>query len=65
MRTYDGSAKGDWVYFMGERFRTPLGSAWSGDLDLTAGDHGVTSHLRMQIAHLQPFLSHGPPIPSS
>lgn len=65
MRTYDGSANGEWVYFIGERFRTPLGSAWSGDLDLTASDHGVTSHLRMQITHLQPFLSHGSPIPRS
>ena len=35
MRTYDGSAEGEWVYFTGARFRTPLGSAWSGDLDLT------------------------------
>jgi hypothetical protein len=65
MRTYDGSTRGQWVFFTGPQFRTPLGAAWSGDLDLTASDHGVTSHLRMQIAHLQAFLSHGPPIPNS
>jgi hypothetical protein len=65
MRTYDGAARGEWVYFMGERFRTALGSAWSGDIDLTAGDHGVTSHLRMVNARLQPFLSHGSPIPNN
>jgi hypothetical protein len=60
MRTYDGSPGGDWVYFGGERFRTPLGSAWSGNLDVTASDHGVASHLRMHITHLEAFLSHGP-----
>lgn len=63
MRTYDGSPGGDWVYFVGERFRTPLGSAWSGDLDVTNSDHGVTSHLRMHITHLEAFLSHGPMLP--
>jgi hypothetical protein len=63
MRTRDGSSDGQWVFFKGERFRTPLGSAWSGDLDVTASDHGVTSHLRMHITHLEAFLSHGPPLP--
>lgn len=60
MRTYDGQLpKSDWVVFNGERFRTPLGSAWSGFLDVTASDHGVTSELRMNIEHLQAFISHG------
>jgi hypothetical protein len=61
MRTYDGqSPASDWVYFEGPHFRTPLGSAWSGDLDLTASDHGVKARLRMRIAHLQAFLSRDP-----
>jgi hypothetical protein len=63
MRTYDGSPGGDWVFFGGDRFRTPLGSAWSGDLNVTQSDHGVTSHLRMHVTHLEAFLSHGPTLP--
>ncbi len=60
MQTFDGqSTASDGIPFGGQRFRTPLGSAWSGDLDVTASDHGVTSHIRMRIAHLQAFLSHG------
>ena len=60
MRTYDGQLPtSDWVVFAGERFRTPLGSSWSGPLDVTASDHGVTSELRMNIEHLQAFVGLG------
>ena len=47
MRTYDGNAAGEWVTFTGDFFRSPLGHAYSGELDVTAADHGVTSHLRV------------------
>ena len=55
MRTYDASAQGDWVYFSGDFFRSPLGTPFTGDLDLTASDHGVTSHLRVSGLRLQAF----------
>jgi hypothetical protein len=47
MRTYDGSAAGEWVTFTGDFFRSPLGEAYTGELDVTAADHGVTSRLRV------------------
>jgi hypothetical protein len=37
IRTYDGLAQGDWLAWYGRFFETPLGGAWSGDLDLTNG----------------------------
>jgi hypothetical protein len=58
MRTYDGaSPQGDWVYFPGERFRTPIGQAFHGDLDLTATTGGYTSHVVVPGLVLQPFRS--------
>jgi len=49
MRTYNGKApaSADWVTFMGDQFRTPLGGTYSGDVDLTATEGGVTSHLQI------------------
>jgi hypothetical protein len=56
MRTYDGLDPGDWVTFAGDHFRTPLGSPYTGDLDLTATDHGITSHLVARGLRLQAFV---------
>lgn len=49
MRTYNGKAPSaaDWVTFMGDEFRTPLGGTYSGDVNLTATEGGVTSHLQI------------------
>jgi hypothetical protein len=49
MRTSNGKAgtATDWVTFMGDEFRTPLGHGYAGDVDLTATEGGVTSHLRI------------------
>ena len=49
MRTYNGKepAGADWVTFMGDEFRTPLGGTYSGDVNLTATEGGVTSHLQI------------------
>lgn len=49
MRTYNGKALAgaDWVTFMGDEFRTPLGGTYSGDVNLTATEGGVTSHLQI------------------
>ncbi|HSB85057.1 MAG TPA: hypothetical protein VLD86_02050, partial [Ilumatobacteraceae bacterium] len=34
LRTYDGSADPKWIEMPGEFFRSPLGTAWQGDLDV-------------------------------
>ncbi len=49
MRTYNGKslADADWVTFAGDRFRSPAGGTFTGDVDLTATEGGVTSHLQI------------------
>jgi|GEM_PF-2253060 len=54
-RTYNGDPDGDWVTFDGEFFRTPLGTPFSGDVDLDAIQDGVTSRVRIDNMVLQPF----------
>jgi hypothetical protein len=36
MRTYDGRSPGEWVYYEGPLFRTPLGESFRGDVDLSS-----------------------------
>lgn len=36
IRTYDGEADGDWVYYTGEFFKTPLGTQFAGNIDLVS-----------------------------
>ncbi len=36
MRTYDGSAGGEWIEMTGEYFRSPLGTAYQGDVDVSS-----------------------------
>ncbi len=36
IRTYDGSPGGEWIEMPGEYFRSPLGTPYTGDLDLSA-----------------------------
>jgi hypothetical protein len=55
MRTYDGAKHGDWVTFNGARFRTPVGAAFTGDLDVSAHDHGVTSRITAKGLRLSAF----------
>ena len=59
-RTYDGNDPGEWVTFTGDFFRTPSGQPFTGDVDLTAIENGVTSHLTIGGLTLQPFLEFGP-----
>jgi hypothetical protein len=35
MRTYDGQPSGDWLFYNGIFFSTPIGQAFHGDVDLT------------------------------
>jgi hypothetical protein len=49
MRTYDGKPDEEWIYYNGDRFRTPLGSAFQGNVDLFAsaveGDGKPSPHV--------------------
>jgi hypothetical protein len=54
IRTYNGNAQGDWIYYRGTFFRAPLGTAFTGTVDLVATEG--TGHLRLTNLHLQPFL---------
>lgn len=56
IRTYDGNAQGEWIYYTGEFFRSPLGTAFEGDLDVTGSDHGVTGRLQLPDLRLEAFL---------
>ncbi len=54
MRTYNGKSPGDWIEYAGTYFTSPLGTAFTGDVDLPATDgHG---RLRLTNLRLQPFL---------
>ena len=48
IRTYDGREPGDWIYYLGPSFRTPLGEPYSGDVDLFG--LGIGGIGRLQIA---------------
>lgn len=54
IRTYNGNAQGDWIYYRGTFFRAPLGTAFTGNVDLAASTG--SGHLRLTDLHLQPFL---------
>lgn len=42
MRSYDGTAPGDWIYYVTPQVKAPLGQTWTGDVDvLGLGLHGV------------------------
>jgi hypothetical protein len=55
IRTYNGRAEGDWISYTGTFFRTPLGQAFTGNVDL-AGTEG-SGHLHLANARLEPFLT--------
>lgn len=43
IRTYDGSAEGDWVYYYGDYFRRPLGTDFEGDVTLAGWNEDKTT----------------------
>jgi hypothetical protein len=59
MRTYNGApgTNGEWVTFKGTQFRSPLGSTFSGNLNLTATEGGYTSHLYAHGLRLRAFVN--------
>jgi hypothetical protein len=56
LRTADGSTGGQWAFYRGDFFRSPLGQPWIGDLDVTAGEDGVTGRLQITGLELEAFV---------
>jgi hypothetical protein len=52
--TYNGKSPGDWIDYRGVYFRTPLGTAFTGNVDLAATD--APGRLQFSNLQLQPFL---------
>lgn len=58
IRTYDGQSPGDWIYYIGEFFRTPFDSVYTGDVILsTAKNSPHKGMIRFQGLELQAFLN--------
>lgn len=57
VRTYNGAKEGDWAYYRGDFFRSPLGTPFVGDLDRRAtGESGSASgRLRLTGLRLEAF----------
>jgi hypothetical protein len=60
LTTYNGRSNPDWIGYRGPLFRSPLGSAFVGDVDLVPAGAPSGAHLRIANMHLQPFLP--PPV---
>jgi hypothetical protein len=54
MRTYDGQADSDWIYYTGTFFKSALGATYSGNLELT--DPATGAKLYFSNLKLQAFL---------
>jgi hypothetical protein len=59
-RTFNGEANGEVVTFSGDSFGTALGSAAIGNLDESAIENGITSHVHIQGMKLQAFRDRRP-----
>jgi hypothetical protein len=56
LATYNGRSNGDWIAYRGPLFRTPLGAAFAGDVDLAPDSAPSGAHLHIANMRLQPFL---------
>ncbi|HTL85094.1 MAG TPA: hypothetical protein VL856_07930, partial [Acidimicrobiia bacterium] len=55
IRTYNGQAEGDWIEYMGNRFTTPRGQTFQGDVDLSPDPGQPAGHLHFSNLRLQAF----------
>ncbi|MBA2255500.1 MAG: hypothetical protein H0W07_10350 [Chloroflexi bacterium] len=53
LRTYNGAVNGDWLFYGGPLFRTPLGQSFIGDIDLVSADG--RGRLQFKGARIEPF----------
>ena len=58
IRTYDGSDDGEWIYYYGEFFKSPLGTSFDGNIDLTSSesDSDIDGKLHFTGLRLTAFL---------
>jgi hypothetical protein len=56
LTTYNGRSQPDSIEYRGPFFRTPLGSAFSGDVDLAPSGAQLGAHVHITNLRLQPFL---------
>lgn len=63
MRTYDGSTRGEWVYYHGDRFRTPRGESFVGRFEAAGTDGRVPGSLRIEGLRLTAFAPGTGPAP--
>lgn len=68
VRTYDGNAQGEWVYYVAPLFRVPLGQAFQGQLSLqmaradTPTVRSATLHFGAVRLAVSPRQAEGPPV---
>lgn len=55
IRTYNGRDPGDWIYYLGPAFRTPLGQSFIGNVDLYGLGMGGLGRLRIDHLTLSAF----------
>lgn len=55
IRTYDGRRQGEWITYQGDFFRSPLGTPFLGDFEVTAKDHDISGTLRLPGLRLEAF----------
>jgi len=53
LRTYNGAVNGDWLFYGGPLFRTPLGQSFIGDIDLVSADG--RGRIQFKGARIEPF----------
>lgn len=63
MRTYDGSSRGEWIYYPGPLFRTPIGDSYVGDFAAHGQDGDVPGALRIDGMRLTAFAAGTGPAP--
>jgi hypothetical protein len=63
MRTYDGSSRGEWIYYPGPLFRTPIGDSYVGDFAAHGQDGDVPGALRSDGMRLTAFAAGTGPAP--
>jgi hypothetical protein len=52
IRTYNGAAQGDWIYYKGTFFKTPIGQQFQGDVSLESNDGPIQGKLHFANLHL-------------
>lgn len=64
IRTYNGNASGDWIYYTGPFFTTPLGQSFSGNIVLNSDpDQTIKGTIRFDKLYLQAFINVPGPSP--